>query len=285
MTSYYPDPCPQHVYATFSDIELTALAREGEADAFEELCRRFVAPAWQAAYAVAGHTGDAEDAVADGFARLLRFGRRGGVDDCQRFGTTVLKAVRAAARDTLRRSKRSGGTNGRPQASFALPVAAAAFRSLPERWRSVLWLTYVERLDPTEVGVILGVSANGLAQLALRARAGLRERYLHAQLASNRSEDCKSAVKRLGSYVAAGMSHQDASRIDDHLQRCGGCRQVLLDLDDLTAMLNTLAVQPPANLMALAAERWRVASDAARESLGASRRAHESPSPEPRSAF
>src|SRR6516225_1812287 len=42
MTSYYPDPCPQHVFATFSDVELTALAREGEADAFEELCRRFV---------------------------------------------------------------------------------------------------------------------------------------------------------------------------------------------------------------------------------------------------
>ena len=245
-----------------------SLARDGEAQAFEEYCRRFVAPAWQAAYAVAGHTGDAAEAVADGFARLLRFGRSGGVDGSQRLGTTTLSSVRAAARDIARRSKRSGGTDTRAQASFALPVAAAAFRSLPERWRSVLWLTYVERLDPDEVGAILGVSANGLAQLALRARAGLRERYLHAQLAANRSEQCKSAVKRLGSYVAAGMSTRDASRIDQHVDRCSGCQQVLLDLDDLSAMLHTMAVPPPPNLAALAEQRWRTASEAARANLG-----------------
>ena len=145
----------------------------------------------------------------------------------------------------MRRSKRSGAANGRTQANLGLPVEAAAFRSLPERWRSVLWLTYVERLDPDEVGTILGVSDNGLAQLALRARAGLRERYLHAQMAANRAEQCKSAVKRLGSYVAAGMSQQDASRIDQHVERCAGCRQVLIDLDDLSAMLHTMAVRPP----------------------------------------
>src|SRR6266567_2310156 len=160
MASFYPDARAPRVPASFSDYELMSLAREGEAQAFEEFCRRFVAPAWQAAYAVAGHTGDAADAVADGFARLLRYGRRGGVDSSQRLGTVTLSAVRAAARDTVRRSKRSGTTNSRAQASFALPVAAAAFRSLPERWRSVLWLTYVERLDPDEVGDILGVSAN-----------------------------------------------------------------------------------------------------------------------------
>ena len=65
MASYFPDVRQPRVPTSFSDFELMSLARDGEAQAFEEYCRRFVAPAWQAAYAVAGHTGDAAEPGGD----------------------------------------------------------------------------------------------------------------------------------------------------------------------------------------------------------------------------
>lgn len=53
----------------------------------------------------------------------------------------------------------------------------AAYRSLPERWRQVLWVTVVDDIPPREAAVLFGLSPNALSALAVRARAGLRSAY------------------------------------------------------------------------------------------------------------
>ncbi len=49
-----------------------------------------------------------------------------------------------------------------------------AFRSLPTRWQEVLWYTEIEQMKPAEVAPLLGMKATAVAQLAFRAREGVR---------------------------------------------------------------------------------------------------------------
>src|SRR5205807_2083539 len=159
--------------------------------AFEYLCQRHVGPAWDLAYAVTGHRQDAAAAVADAFVRVLRPGRPARFDSPEELETALLTATRAAAIEAARRPDTDGtgdvalaagadDVGGSAAAGGAagseLPVVTAAYRSLPERWRSVLWLTEVRHAGDAEAAAVLGVSGNGLAQLSFRARSGLRER-------------------------------------------------------------------------------------------------------------
>ena len=57
-------------------------------------------------------------------------------------------------------------------------MIARAFASLPERWQAVLWHTEIEGARPADVAPLLGLTANGVAALAYRAREGLRQAYL-----------------------------------------------------------------------------------------------------------
>ena len=69
-----------------------------------------------------------------------------------------------------------------PGVPFADPAVAGlertmiadAFASLPERGETVLWHTEIEGARPAEVASLLGLTANGVAVLAYRAREGLR---------------------------------------------------------------------------------------------------------------
>src|SRR4051812_9381769 len=178
-----------------ADADLVIRAAAGGTDAFGELYRRHVDAAWRVAHAVTGNPEDAADAVSEAFTRVFRALPEGRLLDGNRFRPYLLAATRNAAVDVLRRSGRvrpTDATDALDTASHGSgpseqyvdgidrALVASAFRSLPERWRSVLWLTEVEGMAPSEAAPLLGISANGAAQLAVRARAGLRQRFLQA---------------------------------------------------------------------------------------------------------
>jgi DNA-directed RNA polymerase specialized sigma24 family protein len=54
---------------------------------------------------------------------------------------------------------------------------ACAMRSLPERWRKVLWYAEVMGQKPRDIAPILGIEPNAVSALLIRARAGLRSAY------------------------------------------------------------------------------------------------------------
>ena len=60
--------------------------------------------------------------------------------------------------------------------------AARAFGKLPERWRRVLWHTEIEGGSPAEIAHLLGLTPNGVAVLAHRARERLRQIYLQEHI-------------------------------------------------------------------------------------------------------
>lgn len=258
-----------------TDAELTTRASDGDATAFEELYKRHSDAAWRMAYSVLGNRDDAADAVAEAFTKVfqaLPAGRigAGGAP----FRPYLLVATRNAAIDHLRRTGRLQSTadlelaagasaaSGPPERMIEgvdAAFVATAFRGLPERWRSVLWLTEVEGMPARDVAPMLGVSPNGVAQLAVRARAGLRERYLQAHLAGPVAEECRPTIGLLGAYAGSALSARDSARVDQHLAGCDDCRTRVAELEDVGSALRRVIIPLPLAVAGLTLARWKSA--------------------------
>ncbi|AOR30544.1 hypothetical protein BFF78_05285 [Streptomyces fodineus] len=246
-----------------SDAELTSAIRasgrhsDSAADALDELYRRH-RPALLA-YARTccrdGHT--AEDLASEAFTRTLQAVRAGrGPESAWR--PYLLSVVRRTAADwaaTARRTdlspdferwlesapvEESGEERVLRQEDDALLVRG--FRSLPERWQSVLWHTVIEGESAEQVGALLGISPSGVGSLAARAREGLREAYLTAHIESVESADqaeCRHYSRLLAAAIRrpGRRPNKDLAR---HLDACSGCRRAMTELTDLNERLRLI---------------------------------------------
>ena len=257
-----------------SDAELATDAAAGSSAAFESLYRRHSEAAWRVAYAVTGNPDDASDAVADAFTRVLQALPAGRLSDASLVRSYLLTATRNAAIDVSRRGGRVRSTDklehlddgtkvSSPTDRLAeredVSLVARAFRSLPERWRSVLWLTEVEGIPPKEAAALLGVTPNNAAQLAVRARAGLRERFVQAHLSGNVAAECRYTVERLGAYVTGRLAPRDLAKVDQHLAACDECRERREQLEHVGGVLRRIALPLPLLLGPAALQRWKLA--------------------------
>ncbi|SDY00410.1 RNA polymerase sigma factor, sigma-70 family [Micromonospora pattaloongensis] len=172
-----------------SDTDLLDAVRAGDTGAYEELYLRHAGAARGLAYALVSDTADAEDLVAETFAKVfatLRAGR-GPQLAFRAYLCTTLRHIRY---DRLRHERRLELTDDLTRYESGVPFddtvidqmerayAARAFAQLPERWREVLWHTAVEGEPLTLLAPRLGLTPNAVAALAFRARAGLRQMYL-----------------------------------------------------------------------------------------------------------
>jgi RNA polymerase sigma factor (sigma-70 family) len=281
-------PTPQASEGTagagIPDALLAARAAQGDQQAFDGLYRRHAPSAWRVAHAITGNPHDASDAVAEAFTRVLVALEAGRLENGDRFRSYLLSATRNASLDVTRRSGRSrptatpetfegpshgAGPSDRLVDRLDASLVAAAFRSLPERWRSVLWLTEVEGIPAREAAALLGMSANSVAQLAVRARAGLRERFLQAHLSSDVQDSCRFTVDHLGAYVGGGLAPRDVAKVDQHLAACAGCAARKEELEDMGPSLRRVIVPVPLGLAGLAAARWKGALASARAAKAA----------------
>ncbi|GAC1535502.1 MAG: hypothetical protein NVS3B12_17540 [Acidimicrobiales bacterium] len=253
------------------DRALAGLAAAGDTRAFEELYRRHADAAWGVAQAVAANPHDAADAVAEAFTRMLKALASGRLDADVPFRPYLLATTRNVAIDQHRHSARTTTTSDaltidRPTMSAgpddrALDRAdsafvAEAFRSLPERWRTVLWMTEVEGIPAKEVGARLGLTPNSAAQLASRARAGLRSRYLQAHLRNHPGDLCEPTVALLGAYAAGGLTPRAIAAVDQHLAGCAPCRARVAHLDDVGTPLRAIGLPLPGALGAASLIRF-----------------------------
>ncbi|RJL31987.1 sigma-70 family RNA polymerase sigma factor [Bailinhaonella thermotolerans] len=241
--------------ADMSDAAVMAVVREGEATAYSALYERHV----DAARALARQlvrAEEAEDVVAETFARLLDLLRRGG-GPSDGFRPYLLTSMRHVVHDRSR-AERGEGSAERPASGdvvvlgqadpFADPAVrrlertliARAYDSLPERWRTVLWHTEVERARPAQLAPLFGLAPNGVAALAYRAREGMRQAYLQMHLAAALGQACRPTIERLGAYVRGGLARRDARTVDEHLDACGTCRDVYLELADMDECLRAV---------------------------------------------
>ncbi|KMM47392.1 hypothetical protein CWIS_00085, partial [Cellulomonas sp. A375-1] len=231
-----------------SDAELISAARAGDESGFAGLYERHAAAATVVARRYTDDHADADDVVADAFTAVYSALRRGnGPDEAFRaYLFTVVRRTASARRDVLHRVRPTddlatleagtalAGTAEDPTLEgFERGVVARAFHSLPERWQAVLWHTEVEGLTPAEVAPVLGLTANGVAALAYRAREGLRQAYLQQHLRDPLDDGCRSVAGSLGAYVRGGLGTRESGKVETHLEGCGECRALLLELGDV----------------------------------------------------
>ncbi|MDQ1514703.1 MAG: hypothetical protein QOE80_533 [Actinomycetota bacterium] len=245
-----------------SEDELLDRAREGDRSAFGTLYLRHRDAARKVAGMCASSAADAEDAVAEGFARVFAALPRM-VGRQIAFRPYLLTCVRNAATDRLRRERRidlrdqmpetAGSAQADDMALMGLErnLVGEALQALPARWRTVLWLTEVEGLSPAEVSRRIGIKPNAVAALAYRARKGLREAYLQAHLKAEASEECRATVSRLGNYVRGDLAEKERLTVQAHLDGCAKCRCRRDELTDVNATLRNAFLPVPLLLAGL----------------------------------
>jgi RNA polymerase sigma factor (sigma-70 family) len=234
-------------YESASDDDLLARARGGDADGFGELWRRHSDAARRAAWQFRS-IAEPDDLVSEAYARILDAVRRGhgprGAFRPYLFVTIrnlVNRMSHAPATQQVDDFDEfvSEDTLEDPTIqALDRSLTVSAFRSLPERWQTVLWYTEVEDMTPAEVAPLLGLSANSTAALAYRARAGLREAWLQAHVEDEAtSPECRWFLARAGSYTAGSLSARDARRARDHVSGCERCAVIADEVDDVGSRL------------------------------------------------
>jgi RNA polymerase sigma factor (sigma-70 family) len=230
------------------DADLIAASRASDAAAFASLYERHVAAARNLARQLVRGRAEADDIVAEAFAKVLSQLRSGRGPDSA-FRPYLLTTVRRVAIDRLRAEGRLVVSAEMeafdPGVAFADPAVAdlertmisRAFASLPERWRAVLWHTEIEGARPAEVAALLGLTANGVAALAYRAREGLRQAYLQMHLSGVVRRECRPVAAKLGAYVRGGLAKRETAAVAAHLDQCAECRAVYLELADVNVAL------------------------------------------------
>ena len=227
-----------------SDADLVAAVRAGSTDAYGLLYRRHVAAARAAARQLTGCAAERDDLVAEAFLKLFTALRAGGGPDTafRAYLLTVLRRIRYDRTHADRRVELSDDMGrydpGVPWEDTAVAgldarLAAEAFTRLPARWQAVLWHTEVEQQPPAAVAARLGLSANGAAALAYRAREGLRQAYLQEHVADRPGGAHRDTVGRLGAWARGGLTERHRAQVDAHLASCTSCRALAAELTEV----------------------------------------------------
>jgi RNA polymerase sigma factor (sigma-70 family) len=231
-----------------SDAELITATRSGDAAAYGQLYARHVFAARRLARTLANSNADADDLVAEVFAKMLDKFKTGGGPDAA-FRTYLLTSVRNTFYDRLRRNQKVTVTDdvakhdpGVPFVDTAVEglersLAARAFAKLPERWQVVLWHTEVEGESAAEVAPLLGLTPNGVSALAYRARERLRQAYLQEHLTDTAGSDCGWTIERLGAHVRGGLANRETGKVKAHLSDCDRCRALFSELSEVNSGL------------------------------------------------
>ncbi|MEU6326457.1 sigma-70 family RNA polymerase sigma factor [Streptomyces sp. NPDC047049] len=248
-----------------SDAQLLANLRAGDDGAYEELYRRHAEAVRRYARSCCRDVHTAEDLTGEVFARTLQAVRGGaGPDSAVRaYLLTTVRRVAASWAKTARREQlvedfavfavsstgapgdketQDPGADVRALYEAEQSMAVQAFRSLPERYQTVLWHTTVEEESPSEVAPLLGLTANATAVLAHRAREGLRQAYLQAHVSQSLTAggDCARYADRLGAFARGGLRMRAERGLRKHLAACARCRLAALEVEDVNQRIGAL---------------------------------------------
>jgi RNA polymerase sigma-70 factor (ECF subfamily) len=178
-----------------SDAELVARSRAGDGDAFGELVRRYIRPAYGIALASLGNPADAEDVCQDSFVVALER-----LEDCrepERFAAWLFRIVRNRAHNfrryrTLRdaaplETAVSAQTGDDPSADAERSQLRArlleAMNGLSEVQREVVTLHDMNGWKHREIAALLG-----LPEGTVRSHLSYARRELRARLGTHLNE-------------------------------------------------------------------------------------------------
>ncbi len=254
-----------------SDDELVLATRAGDSGAFGVLWDRHSPAALRAARSITSSI-DPEDLVSEAFAKTFSAIRNGG-GPTEAFRPYIFAAVRSAAatwggkqKDVIALEYIEEVPAEHTEDSLDLlsdkALLTAAFKDLPERWRTLLWYLEVEGMKPREIAPLMGMTPNAVSVLAARAREGFKLAWLQAHIKEpGREPECRWVCERI---VAQGrkrhVARADRPRFDAHLEHCRRCTMASAEIE--RASLKLRAVLLPAILGGSAAAAYSAGSPA-----------------------
>ena len=233
--------------AARTDRELLHATREGHDAAYGELWMRHYQAGVSAARAVTSSI-DPDDLAQEAFTSILGTIRHGGGPDSS-FRSYLMASIRNTAASWGSRRREDTYDEWEALAdprcneqeidrAWERNAAAAAFRALPRRWQIVLWLAEVERYRTKDIASLLDVSQNAAAQLAFRARQGLRAAWIQAHLTDDPERpECQWVVSHLGEFAHGTGTITQTCRVARHLHVCVRCEQVAEEAHRVSARL------------------------------------------------
>lgn len=236
-----------------TDAALLDLSRAGDNAAYRELWSRHSAAAVRLARQFRGNW-DAEDLVSEANVRVLDLIRRGrGPQDAFRpYLFTVIRNVAQAWSKRVTDSVDDFDAFVDPDSeqdhhihNLETNLTRRAFLALPERQRSVLWYTEVEKMTPQQISPLLGMTPNSVSALAYRAREALRVEWIQAHIHhAAASADCEWTLSRLGDYTRGNLTARNQTRAETHLANCTSCAQAQAELREVGSSLAIAILGP-----------------------------------------
>lgn len=173
-----------------ADTDLIDAVRAGDPAAMAVLYERHRGPGLKFARSLMSDAGDGEDVLQEAFMKAVS-AIRNGAGPRESFAPYLISCVRSAANTVWKKRYKERLTPSEefhrvgaddPELETVLDVfehehVAAAMRALPERWRTVLWHAEVMGAPPRDIAPLLGIQANAVSSLLVRARKGLRAAY------------------------------------------------------------------------------------------------------------
>lgn len=226
-------------WAQKSDVELIALVRQHDNEAFAELWRRYYQITRR--YASKLDPVQADDLAAQAFLATYEKLTTSDLGPKESFLPYLIMCVRNVKRSWLRKSSQlsyiddfddvfvhdeSGVHEDREQARDVMD----AFRALPTRWQEVLWLHDVEKAGRAAIAEKLGMSPNAVSALYRRAQVGFREQFLQANVPTALRSDVTHVARLLPAHYAAHRVAPLNRPVLSHLKQCSECNKVEMDL-------------------------------------------------------
>lgn len=252
------------VHEVVGDAALINSTRAGDQTAVAALWRRHHHSAVLHARALVGAS-DAEDVASDAFTSVIGAITRGSGPD-ELFRPYLYTVIRNLAGDEFRRRARNTDReidfdafeDDTVDASAQMAQAAdrstlgRAFRSLPERWQSVLWYLDVEEMRPRHIAPLVDMKPGAVSSLAYRARQALRAAWVQEHLTlQSVPDECRKHLARFGAYETGTLAARDRRRFEAHVQGCADCPPVVEDARRLAARI-AVAILPTAGGLAAA---------------------------------
>ena len=256
--------------ATWTDSDLLLRLRRRDRTAWEELYRTYEKRLYGFAYRLSGNQHDAADLVQETFVRALpkldRLPPERANIGAYLFATAknlflkqTERAKRALPVDEVPEPAEPGDIEEDPQRAALLRRQQDEVRiangKLAPRQRLVLALRELEDKSYAEIGELVGLNENAVAQLILRARQSLREELRLVQVdRSKLSEVCQGYLPLLSAHLDGQLRGAKQTEALAHLESCEDCQKALTDMEE--AKRRYRALVPP--LVAIVALREKV---------------------------
>jgi RNA polymerase sigma factor (sigma-70 family) len=239
-----------------SDAELLRRLRTRDREAWEELYAEYQPRLRAFGYRLAGNVHDADDLVQETFVRAVP--RLDALDpETADVGAYLFTTLRNLFLKQVERSQRQQPVAEVPEPVLPTPIeddpergtllrsqqdeVRLANSRLQPRQRLVLALRELEDRSYAEIGALVGMKENAVAQLIFRARESLRVELRLAQVDPERlPEECRRFLPLLAAHLDGQLKGARREETLAHVGACERCQDALASMREASKRYRTL---------------------------------------------